>query len=111
MLEGTNEVPMHSKHRMHRPTILLVVLLAAGCSTSVQQEPLYSTEDSRPLVLTGDYTGQDWYSKRNDIGRTDGRQLYYGPGGTLRYEDGSPVEFKSVKKQLQDLRTEERISP
>ena len=38
-------------------------------------------------------------------------QLYRGPGGQLLYKDGSQVQFDSVKRQLQDLRTEQNISP
>jgi hypothetical protein len=49
------------------------------------------------------------------VGRKDATgqptQLYRGPGGQLHYQDGSKVQFDSVTRQLQDLRTEERISP
>ena len=37
-------------------------------------------------------------------------RLYRGAGGRLYYKDGSPIDFDSVRKQLQDLQSEQRIS-
>ncbi len=94
---------------------LSLIVAAAGCSTSpVQQQPLYAAPSGGPgdtLVLGGwSGTEEDWIAARNDQGRTP-MQLYTGPSGKLYYKDGSPVEFHSVRRQLEDLRAQERINP
>ncbi len=93
--------------------VTLVTVACAGCSGGggVTQQPLSSHEPHRSLVL-----GQRGLNNDAAIaGRKDATgqptQLYRGPGGQLLYQDGSPVQFDSVRKQLQDLRSEERISP
>ena len=85
----------------------------AGCSGGggVTQQPLSSHEPHHSLVL-----GQRGLNDDAAIaGRKDAAghptQLYRGPGGQLHYQDGSKVQFDSVRKQLQDLRSEQRISP
>ncbi len=93
--------------------VTLVAAVCSGCSGGggVAQRPLSSDEPHRSLVL-----GQRGLNNDAAIaGRKDAAghptQLYRGPGGKLLYQDGSPVQFDSVRKQLQDLRSEERISP
>ncbi|MHC4979086.1 MAG: hypothetical protein ACYTGT_08700 [Planctomycetota bacterium] len=95
-----------------------VILSAAGCAQSgIFQQPLATDQRVRPqstdssLVLGGVGQENDWTAHRNDDAGDRQRQLYYGPSGRLYYDDGSPVQFDSVKKQLQDLRAEERIGP
>ena len=63
------------------------------------------------LVLGGTGTQVDWTAHRNDGAGDTQRQLYFGPSGTLYYEDGSPVKSKTVRQQLRDLQAEERIRP
>ncbi|MHC4143067.1 MAG: hypothetical protein ACYSUF_14800 [Planctomycetota bacterium] len=101
-----------------RLVLLAVILTAAGCAQSrVFQQPLATDQRVRTqstdasLVLGGAGQENDWTARRNDGADPSERQLYYGPDGRLYYDDGSAVQFDSVKKQLQDLRAEERISP
>ncbi len=93
--------------------VTLVGVAGWGCAGGggVTQQPLSSHEPHHSLVL-----GQNGLSGDATLtGRKDATghptQLYRGPGGQLHYQDGSKVKFDSVVKQLQDLRTEERISP
>ncbi len=95
--------------------VTLIAVLCTGCSNGVvTQRPLASDTTHQPhhaLVL-----GQQGVSNDASIaGRKDvvgqQTQLYRGPGGQLLYKDGSKVQFDSVKKQLQDLRSEQSISP
>ena len=94
-----------------------VTLIGAGCSGGfggsgggVYQQPLGSSETHPSLVL-GQYGAveESWVTGRRDENGEPIR-LYRGAGGRLYYKDGSPVDFDSVKKQLQDLQTEQRIS-
>ncbi len=95
----------------------MLLPLLAGCSTGGQGE-LYSAGPARSpeapdhaLVFA---PAQDsGLAARNDAlaGIRPGQTLYYGPGGRLYYADGTPVHFQGVKRQLQDLRSEERINP
>ncbi|MHC5007092.1 MAG: hypothetical protein ACYTGF_07015 [Planctomycetota bacterium] len=101
-----------------RTILLAVTLMAAGCARSgIFQQPLATDQQVRTqstdpsLVLGGVGQENDWTARRNDGADRTERQLYYGPNGRLYYDDGSAVQFDSVKKQLQDLRAEERISP
>jgi hypothetical protein len=103
---------------MRRSLLLAVTLSAAGCSwPGVFQQPLATDQRVRPqttdqaLVLGGAGQADDWTAHRNDGANRRERQLYYGPSGRLYYDDGSPLKFDSVKKQLRDLRAEERIRP
>jgi hypothetical protein len=93
--------------------VTLVAVACSGCAGGggVTQEPLSTHEPHHSLVL-----GQNGLNGDAAIvGRKDATgqptQLYRGPGGQLHYQDGSKVQFDSVTRQLQDLRTEERISP
>ena len=106
-------------HRTRCWTPLAVILAAAGCSQlAVKQQPLMS-DQRLPAAPTGsslvfgevDPPDDDWIATRNDkgLGVRQQQSVYYGPGGRLYYPDGTPVEFKGVRKQLQDLRAEERI--
>ncbi len=87
-------------------------LVAAGCSggSGVYQQPLGSSTTHSSLVL-GQYGAveESWVTSRRDENGEPIR-LYRGAGGRLYYKDGSPIDFDSVKKQLQDLQTEQRIS-
>ena len=103
---------------MRRSVFLAVILTASGCAQSgTFQQPLATDQRVRTqstdssLVLGGVGQENDWTARRNDGADPSERQLYYGPNGRLYYDDGSAVQFDSVKKQLQDLRAEERISP
>jgi hypothetical protein len=101
-----------------RSVLLAVILTVAGCAQSgIFQQPLATDRPARPqstdasLVLGGADQANDWTARRNDGTDRTERQLYFGPNGRLYYDDGSAVQFDSVKKQLQDLRAEERIRP
>ena len=101
-----------------RSVLLAVIPTVAGCSgAGVFQQPLARDQQVRPqstdasLVLGGVGRANDWTASRNDGADATERQLYYGPSGRLYYDDGTAVQFDSVKKQLQDLRAEERIRP
>lgn len=74
------------------------------------QQPLGSSTTHPSLVL-GQYGAveESWVTSRRDENGKPIR-LYRGAGGRLYYKDGSPIDFDSVKKQLQDLQTEQRIS-
>ena len=87
-----------------------VAMVAAGCSPSagVKQSTLAAHEPHPSLVLGHRDAGDDLHGRNDPSGSPP--QVYYGPGGKLYYHDGTPVPFDSVMKQLQDLRTEERIS-
>jgi hypothetical protein len=91
------------------------VLLSLGARHATLDETIGSPcghpDRGRSLVLGGVGQENDWTARRNDGADPSERQLYYGPNGRLYYDDGSAVQFDSVKKQLQDLRAEERISP
>jgi len=86
-------------------------MIAAGCSqsTGVTQSTLGAHEPHPSLVLGHRDVSDDLQGRKDPSGKP--AQIYHGPGGKLYYQDGSPVPFDSVKQQLQDLRTEERISP
>jgi hypothetical protein len=99
------------------PYLIVAALLAlSGCATGIQQETLYQDgaapppppDTSRALVFGP--TDEQAFVARNDPSHGR-RPLYYGPNGHLYYEDGTAVQFKGVRHQLQDLRAEERISP
>ncbi len=94
------------------PSLLAVTVAAAGCSggSDVYQQPLGSSTTHSSLVL-GQYGAveESWVTGRRDENGEPIR-LYRGAGGRLYYKDGSPIDFDSVKKQLQDLQTEQRIS-
>ncbi|MHC4217822.1 MAG: hypothetical protein ACYSU7_05125 [Planctomycetota bacterium] len=99
-----------------RFVLLAVILTASGCSElTVFQQPLASDQPARPqptdptLVLGGADQPDDWTAHRNDSVTGNQRRMYYGPSGKMYFEDGSAVPFDSVRKQLQDLRAEERI--
>ena len=99
-----------------RSALLGVILTATGCAQSgIFQPPLAKDQQVRPqstdasLVFGGAGQENDWTARRNDGADETQRKLYYGPSGRLYYDDGTPVKFDSVKKQLQDLRTETRI--
>ena len=102
-----------------RSVLPAVILTAAGCAQfGIFQQPLATNQQVRPqstdasLVLGGaDQEADDWTAHRNDDANGPERQLYYGPSGKLYYDDGSPVQFDSVKQQLRDLRAEESIRP
>ncbi len=85
-------------------------MIAAGCSQSsgVTQSTLGAHEPHPSLVLGHRDAGEDLNRRKDPQGKP--AQIYHGPGGKLYYQDGSPVPFDSVKQQLQDLRSEERIS-
>ena len=92
-----------------------VTLIAAGCSggsgDGVHQQPLGSSATHSSLVLGQRVAGEEsWVTSRRDE-NGEPILLYRGAGGRLYYKDGSPIDFDSVKKQLQDLQTEQRISP
>jgi len=95
-------------------SLFAVALIGAGCSggsgSRVNQQPLGSSATHPSLVL-GQYGAveESWVTGRRDENGEPIR-LYRGPGGRLYYKDGSPIDFDSVKKQLQDLQTEQRIS-
>ncbi len=96
-------------------SLVAVTLTAAGCSggsggSGVYQQPLGSRATHPSLVLGQHGAGEEsWVtSRRDEMGRPI--RLYRGPGGRLYYKDGSPVDFDTVKKQLQDLQSEQRIS-
>ncbi len=101
------------------PSCLCVILAAAGCaSLGINQQPLYSDQPpsseaiERSLVFgPPGATEEGWIATRND--RTTGvpEAIYQGPDGKLYFQDGTPVPFKSVRHQLQDLSAEERIRP
>ncbi len=74
------------------------------------QQPLASHEPHHSLVLGRRGLNDDAIAGRRDVAGHP-TQLYRGPGGQLFYQDGSPVQFDSVRKQLQDLRSEQQISP
>jgi hypothetical protein len=102
--------------RTGRSVLPAVILIATGCSQStVNQAPLASDRRvGRPsadasLVLGGTGPQDDWATSRNDATINNERQVYYGPEGHLYYDDGSRVPFKSLRRQLQDFRAEERI--
>jgi hypothetical protein len=110
----------HVMRRRTRQAVLLAVTLAtAGCAQhGIFQQPLATDRQPRPqsttdasLVLGGPGQEDDWTARRNDGADRAERQLYYGPNGRLYYDDGTAVQFDSVKRQLQDLRAEERIRP
>ncbi len=96
---------------------------AAGCALmGVNQGPLASDGPApsppgpgRSLVVGGRVPageGEDAVMGRNDdaLGvRPNGVSVYYGPDGQLLYRDGTVVPFKGVTRQLQDLRTQQRI--
>lgn len=98
-----------------------LVTLAGCASTGVNQGPLGSDGGAVPpgpgrsLVVGGRVLGgdsDDPLQGRNDdiLGvRPSGVSLYYGPQGQLLFPDGTPVLFKGVTQQLQDLRTQQRI--
>lgn len=97
-------------------------LVATGCTApAVNQQPLMSDGGApldaprRSLVLSDQALAEGaWITGRNDAAAGLKRrppELYYGPGGQLYYSDGTAVQFKGVKKQLEDLRAEERINP
>jgi hypothetical protein len=99
-----------------RSVFLAVILTTAGCTGSgIHQQPLLTDQQVRPrstdasLVLGGVGQADNWTARRNDGADRRHRQLYYGPSGRLYYDDGSPVKFDSVLKQLRNLRAEERI--
>lgn len=90
-----------------------VCTVCTGCSGggNFSQQPLPTHAPHQSLVL-------GHHGATNDpaiAGRKDATgqptHLYRGPNGQLHYQDGSQVQFDSVKKQLQDLRSEENISP
>ena len=93
--------------------VTLVGVAGWGCSGGggVTQQPLASHEPHPSLVLgQGGLNNDAAIAGRKDVAGHP-TQLYRGPGGQLLYKDGSKVQFDSVRKQLQDLRSEERISP
>ena len=95
-------------------SLCAVTLIGAGCSgaagSRVYQQPLGSSATHPSLVLGQNGQGEDnWVTGRRDE-NGEPIPLYRGPGGRLYYQDGSPIDFDSVKKQLQDLQTEQRIS-
>ena len=91
--------------------VTLVAAACCGCSGGwgTTQQPLSSHEPHHSLVLGQLHSDAGIAGRKDAVGQPT--QLYRGPGGQLLYQDGSPVQFDSVRKQLQDLRTEERISP
>ncbi len=95
--------------------MVAVTLIGAGCSggsgAAMYQRPLGSSATHPSLVLGQRGAGEEsWVTgRRDEMGRPI--RLYRGPGGRLYYKDGSPVDFDTVKKQLQDLQSEQRISP
>ena len=103
------------------PSLLCVFFAAAGCeSLGINQQPLYSDQPPPPpsagtersLVFGPEgVTEEGWIATRND--RTTGipQAVYQGPDGKLYYQDGTPVPFKSVRQQLQELSSEQRIRP
>ena len=100
----------------NRSVFLAVILTTAGCIRSgVHQQPLLTDQRVRPqstdssLVLGGLGQEDNWTAHRNDGADRRQRQLYYGPSGKLYYDDGTPAQFDSVRKQLQDLRAQDRI--
>jgi hypothetical protein len=101
--------------RARQSVLPAVILIASGCSSStVNQAPLASDlraprRSADPaLVLGGTGQADDWTASRNDPSINNQRSLYYGPKGQLYYDDGSPVKFKSLRRQLQDFQAEER---
>lgn len=104
--------------KAHR-TIPIALIVLPGCSwIGVNQAPLASDGFTGPppgrslVVGPGLRGGADGLQGRNDdtLGvRPSGLSLYYGKNGELLYPDGTPVPFKGVTRQLQDLRAQERI--
>lgn len=95
-------------------SLFAATLVAAGCSGDfgggVYQQPLGSNTTHSSLVLGQYGEGEEsWVTGRRDE-NGEPILLYRGAGGRLYYKDGSPIDFDSVKKQLQDLQTEQRIS-
>ena len=106
--------------RLIRSSSLVVLLAGVPACSDYSQQPLLTDQHvppvpgHRPLVLSdmSGHNGEDATRNDENIGvRGAGRNTHYGPGGKLYYEDGSPVQFDSVRKQLQDLRAEEQIRP
>lgn len=105
--------------RTNRCLAAVAVLAATGCSqTAINQQPLMRDRPAGPgpaagesLIFADLNAGDGAVEGRRDrdLNVRDGPQYYFGPGGRLYYPDGTPVPFESVKKQLQDLRTEQRI--
>ncbi len=93
--------------------VTLVAVACCGCSGAggLTQQPLSSHEPHHSLVLgqRGLNTDAAIAGRKDAAGQPT--QLYRGPGGQLHYQDGSKIQFDSVRRQLQDLRSEERISP
>ncbi len=91
----------------------MVLAACTGCAGGgdTVQRPLPSHGPHHAMVL-GHHgaTADPALAGRNDASGQP-TQLYRGPGGQLHYKDGSQIQFDSVKKQLQDLRSEERIAP
>ncbi len=97
-------------------SLAAVTLLAAACSGcsgggGVTQQPLssYGPHDALVLGQRGLNNDAAIASRKDAVGQPT--RLYRGAGGRLFYQDGSPVQFESVRKQLQDLRSENQISP
>ncbi len=95
-------------------SLFAITLVAAGCSggsgAAVHQRPLGSSTTHSSLVLGQYGEGEEsWVTGRRDE-NGEPILLYRGAGGRLYYKDGSPIDFDSVKKQLQDLQSEQRIS-
>lgn len=96
-------------------SLVAVTLTVAGCSggsggSGVYQQPLGSRATHPSLVLGQQGAGEEsWVTGRRDE-NGEPIPLYRGAGGRLYYKDGSPINFDSVMKQLQDLQTEQRIS-
>ena len=103
------------------PSCLWVILAAVGCaSLGINQLPLFSDSDQPPPPSATERslvfgprgaTEEGWIATRNDKTTGIPQAIYQGPDGKLYYQDGTPVPFKSVRQQLQDLRSEERIRP
>lgn len=91
----------------------MLIAACAGCAGDdiVAQRPLPTHEPHHALVLGRPGANGDPAIDGRKDGDGQPTQLYRGPGGQLHYQDGTQIQFDSVKKQLQDLRSEERISP
>ena len=88
------------------------LVIVAGC-TVANQTPLARENAAahRSLVVSPLAGGSAALNGRNDASinlRHKQTPFLEGPGGKILYEDGSMVEFKTVREQLRDLKAEDR---